>query len=100
MEAYRSPSPERESPLPTLVWPRELPIEGEPADVVAIVEDYGQWMATSSVPKLFINAEPGSLLIGRSRDFCRAWPNQGNPFHSGGQPKRDRNRTCGVLTER
>ncbi|MFZ2140259.1 MAG: hypothetical protein WAV78_25590 [Xanthobacteraceae bacterium] len=76
MEAYRRPFPDRESRLPTLVWPRELPIEGEPADVVAIVEDYGQWMATSSVPKLFINAEPGSLLIGRSRDFCRAWPNQ------------------------
>jgi haloalkane dehalogenase len=76
MEAYRSPFPDREARLPTLVWPRELPIEGEPADVVAIVEDYGQWMATSSVPKLFINAEPGSLLIGRSRDFCRAWPNQ------------------------
>ena len=76
MEAYRRPFPDRELRLPTLVWPSELPIEGEPADVVAIVEDYGQWMATSSVPKLFINAEPGSLLIGRSRDFCRAWPNQ------------------------
>jgi haloalkane dehalogenase len=76
MEAYRRPFPNRESRLPTLVWPRELPIEGEPADVVAIVEDYGRWMATSSVPKLFINAEPGSLLIGRSRDFCRTWPNQ------------------------
>ena len=76
MEAYRRPFPDRESRLPTLVWPRELPIEGEPADVVAIVEDYGRWMAANPVPKLFINAEPGSLLIGRSRDFCRAWPNQ------------------------
>lgn len=76
MNAYRRPFPDRESRLPTLVWPRELPIEGEPADVVAIVEDYGRWMAASSVPKLFINAEPGSLLIGRSRDFCRTWPNQ------------------------
>ncbi len=76
MDAYRRPFPDRELRLPTLVWPRELPIEGEPADVVAIVEDYGRWMATSSVPKLFINAEPGSLLIGGSRDFCRAWPNQ------------------------
>lgn len=76
MDAYRRPFPDRELRLPTLVWPRELPIDGEPADVVAIVEDYGRWMATSSVPKLFINAEPGSLLIGGSRDFCRAWPNQ------------------------
>jgi haloalkane dehalogenase len=76
MDAYRRSFPDRESRLPTLVWPRELPIDGEPADVVAIVEDYGRWMATSSVPKLFINAEPGSLLIGGSRDFCRAWPNQ------------------------
>lgn len=76
MNAYRRPFLERESRLPTLVWPRELPIEGEPADVVSIVEDYGQWMATSSVPKLFVAAEPGSLLIGRAREFCRSWPNQ------------------------
>ncbi len=83
MEAYRRPFADRESRLPTLVWPRELPIEGEPADVVAIVEDYGQWMATCSVPKLFIDAEPGSLLIGRSRDFCRTWPNQREVFVRG-----------------
>lgn len=76
MNAYRRPFLERVSRLPMLVWPRELPIEGEPADVVAIVEDYGQWMATSSVPKLFVAAEPGSLLIGRAREFCRSWPNQ------------------------
>jgi len=76
LNAYRRPFLERESRLPMLVWPRELPIEGEPADVVAIVEDYGQWMATCSVPKLFISAEPGSLLIGRAREFCRSWPNQ------------------------
>jgi haloalkane dehalogenase len=62
--------------LPTLVWPRELPIEGEPADVVAIVENYGRWLAGSPLPKLFISAEPGSLLIGPGRDFCRSWPNQ------------------------
>ena len=59
MNAYRRPFLERVSRLPMLVWPRELPIEGEPADVVAIVEDYGRWMATSSVPKLFVAAEPG-----------------------------------------
>ena len=51
-------------------------IEGEPADVVAIVEDYGRWLAASPLPKLFICAEPGSLLIGGARDFCRTWPNQ------------------------
>jgi haloalkane dehalogenase len=55
---------------------RELPIDGEPADVVAIVEEYGQWMATNSLPKLFVGAEPGSLLIGHAREFCRSWPNQ------------------------
>ncbi len=76
MDAYRRPFADRESRLPTLVWPRELPIEGEPADVVAIVEEYGRWLAASTIPKLFISAEPGSLLIGRARDFCRTWPNQ------------------------
>jgi haloalkane dehalogenase len=76
MDAYRLPFIEPESRWPTLVWPRELPIGGEPADVVKIVEDYGQWLLRSPLPKLFINAEPGSLLIGRARDFCRSWPNQ------------------------
>lgn len=76
MNAYRRPFQTRASRLPTLVWPRELPIGGEPADVVAIVKQYGQWLLESPLPKLFINAEPGSLLIGRSRDFCRRFPNQ------------------------
>jgi haloalkane dehalogenase len=76
MEAYRRPFKGRASRLPMLVWPRELPIGGEPTDVVAIVKSYGQWLLESSQPKLFINAEPGSMLIGRSRDFCRRFPNQ------------------------
>jgi haloalkane dehalogenase len=76
MDAYRLPFGEPESRWPTLVWPRELPIGGEPADVVKIFEGYGQWLLRSPLPKLFINAEPGSLLIGRARDFCRTWPNQ------------------------
>jgi len=76
MDAYRLPFREPESRWPTLVWPRELPIGGEPADVVKIFESYGQWLLRSPLPKLFINAEPGSLLIGRARDFCRSWPNQ------------------------
>lgn len=76
MAAYRAPFATPESRLPSLVWPRELPIEGEPADVVAAVEQYGQWMAQSPLPKLFISAEPGAVLTGRARAFCRTWPNQ------------------------
>jgi len=76
MNAYRRPFLNPASRLPTLVWPRELPIGGEPADVVAIVERYGQWLLKSPQPKLFINAEPGSMLTGPSRDFCRRFPNQ------------------------
>lgn len=76
MAAYRAPFAEREARRPTLAWPRELPIEGEPADVAAAVEAYGAWLAHSPVPKLFINAEPGALLTGPARDFCRTWPNQ------------------------
>ncbi len=76
MNAYRAPFHSREDRAPTLAWPRELPIEGEPADVTAIVEDYGRWLAASAVPKLFINAEPGALIGPRARAFCRSWPNQ------------------------
>ena len=76
MDAYRRPFIEPESRRPTLVWPRELPISGEPADVVKIFEHYGQWLLRTPLPKLFINAEPGSQLIGRAREFCRTWPNQ------------------------
>lgn len=76
MSAYRRPFREREARLPTLVWPRELPIEGEPADVTSIVTEYGAWLSTSSIPKLFISADPGAQLVGRQRDFCRTWPNQ------------------------
>jgi haloalkane dehalogenase len=76
MEAYRRPFRQREARLPTLVWPRELPIEGEPADVVALVENYGAFLAQSDIPKLFVNAEPGALLVGRPREFCRTWRNQ------------------------
>ena len=61
---------------PTLTWPRQIPIEGEPADVVKVVEDYSAWLAASDVPKLFINADPGSILVGRQRELCRSWPNQ------------------------
>ena len=77
MSVYRRPFLEPgESRRPTLTWPREIPIEGEPADVVAIVEDYATWLARSPVPKLFVNAAPGSILTGAQRQFCRTWPNQ------------------------
>jgi haloalkane dehalogenase len=76
MQAYRAPYPDREARLPMLRWPRELPIEGEPADVVAAVEAYGQWLSQSSMPKLFVAANPGSIIVGRGRDYCRRWPNQ------------------------
>ncbi len=61
---------------PTLTWPRQIPIGGTPADVTEIVQDYADWLSTSDVPKLFINADPGSILVGDMRDFCRSWPNQ------------------------
>ena len=77
MDAYRAPFREPgESRRPTLTWPREIPIDGEPADVVRIVSDNASWLAKSSTPKLFINAEPGSILVGAQRELCRTWPNQ------------------------
>jgi haloalkane dehalogenase len=77
MARYRAPYLEPgKSRRPTLTWPREIPVDGEPADVVQIVRAYGEWLATSPTPKLFINADPGSILVGRQREFCRAWPNQ------------------------
>ena len=51
-------------------------LEGRPADVVRVVEEYSRWLAQSDLPKLFVNAEPGSILVGRQREICRAWPNQ------------------------
>jgi len=78
MDVYRRPYREPgESRRPTLTWPREIPIEGRPADVDRIVRDYAEWLPKSSdLPKLFINAEPGAILVGKQREFCRAWPNQ------------------------
>lgn len=77
MAVYRAPYRDREARLPTLVWPREIPIEGEPPDVVAIVERYGKWLSQSAIPKLFFIGEPGRILVaGRSREFARSWPNQ------------------------
>lgn len=78
MAAYREPFKHAgEDRRPTLTWPRQIPIEGEPQDMVEIVEGYGHWLADSNdLPKLFINADPGSILVGKPREFCRSWPNQ------------------------
>ena len=77
MTAYRAPFAEAgESRRPTLTWPREIPLDGEPPDVVAIVDAYSSWLAKSDMPKLFVNAEPGAILTGDQREFCRTWPNQ------------------------
>ena len=77
MAVYRRPYLEAgESRRPTLTWPREIPVDGHPADVTDIVSEYGQWLSTSEVPKLFVNADPGAILTGPQREFCRSWPNQ------------------------
>ena len=76
MNAYRAPFDTPDNRQPTLNWPRQIPIEGEPAHMVELVEAYGAFMASSDIPKLFINADPGSILVGRQREFCRSWPNQ------------------------
>jgi haloalkane dehalogenase len=77
MAAYRAPFFDAgESRRPTLSWPRHVPIDGEPAHMVDIVQSYSTWLAQSPVPKLFINAEPGAIVTGRLRELCRTWPNQ------------------------
>jgi haloalkane dehalogenase len=77
MAVYRRPFREPgEGRRPTLSWPREIPVDGEPADVVEIVRAYGDWLRTAPVPKLFIDADPGAILRGSAREFCRAWPHQ------------------------
>ncbi|GAC1376146.1 MAG: haloalkane dehalogenase [Acidimicrobiales bacterium] len=75
-DEYRRPFVNPSDRRPTLTWPREIPLEGEPADVVAIVGAYADWLSTSDVPKLFINADPGAILTGAPREFARSWPNQ------------------------
>tara|TARA_B110000503_G_scaffold22699_3_gene35317 strand:+ start:6181 stop:7059 length:879 start_codon:yes stop_codon:yes gene_type:complete len=76
MDAYRAPYYRADDRQPLLNWPRQIPLEGEPENVVALVNQYGAFMAGSDIPKLFINAEPGSILTGAQREFCRSWPNQ------------------------
>jgi haloalkane dehalogenase len=76
MAVYRKPFLQREDRWPTLTWPRQIPIAGEPADVAQTAADYSHWMAANDLPKLFVNADPGAILIGAPREFCRTWRNQ------------------------
>ncbi len=77
MVVYRRPFMEPgEDRRPSLRWPQQIPVEGEPEDVVEIVKTYGKWLFSSDIPKLFVNADPGSILTGRARNFCRTLPNQ------------------------
>ncbi len=106
MAAYRKPYLEPgESRRPTLTWPRQIPFEGEPADVTKIVDDYSKWLAQSTIPKLFINADPGAILIGAQREFCRKWPNQrevtvkGFALHPGRFAARNRRRDRRMVSD-
>jgi haloalkane dehalogenase len=77
MAEYRRPfAGSREDRWPTLSWPREIPIDGQPASVAELVASYAGWMAENDVPKLFVNADPGAILVGAQREFCRSWRNQ------------------------
>ena len=76
MNEYRRPFNDKKSRRPTLDWPRQIPLENDPPEICRIVNSYSQWMAENNIPKLFINAEPGAILIGKQREFCRTWKNQ------------------------
>lgn len=77
MNEYRRPFEEPgESRRPTLTWPRNIPFDGDPADVAEIIGSYAAWLETSDVPKLFIDADPGVILTGAQREYCRNWPKQ------------------------
>lgn len=76
MTEYRRPFLQREDRWPTLTWPRQIPMAGEPPDVVEIATAYSRWMAENDLPKLFVNADPGAILIGTPREFCRSWKSQ------------------------
>jgi len=76
MEVYRRPFLKKEDRRPTLDWPNQIPIDNEPKDVVSVVDKYAKFLSKNNTPKLFINAQPGAILIGKQREFCRSWPNQ------------------------
>ena len=76
MEVYRRPFLKKEDRRPTLDWPNQIPIDNKPKDVVKVVDEYSKFFCIDNTPKLFINADPGAILIGKQREFCRSWPNQ------------------------
>jgi haloalkane dehalogenase len=78
MSAYRAPYVEREARLPTLIWPRQASVDGEPKDVTSIVRDYSSWLSKSEIPKLFVTGDPGAVISAGSANqrFCRTWKNQ------------------------
>ncbi|MFK7977153.1 MAG: haloalkane dehalogenase [Halioglobus sp.] len=76
MASYRAAFSTPDDRQPTLNWPRQIPISGEPAHMVSLVQAYADFMAATNIPKLFVNADPGSILVGEQREFCRSWPNQ------------------------
>jgi haloalkane dehalogenase len=85
LDTYIKPFKEKgESRRPTLTWPRQIPIEGEPEEVIEIVNNYAKFMNETQIPKLFINAEPGGILIGKQREISRQWPNQKEVTVKGG----------------
>ena len=77
MAVYRRPFLHPgEDRRPTLTWPRQIPLDDEPEEVAKIAYDYCEWLKSTDMPKLFINANPGAILVGPQREFCRTWPNQ------------------------
>jgi haloalkane dehalogenase len=76
MNEYRKPFQSESDRQPTLDWPRHIPLDNEPKEMAEVVQVYADWMAQNEIPKLFINAEPGAILIGPQREFCRTWKNQ------------------------
>jgi haloalkane dehalogenase len=87
---FKNPGEDRR---PTLTWPRQIPIDGSPQAVIDEVTKNGEFHKDSKIPKLFINADPGSILIGEQRDFVRSWTNlreltvKGNHFIQEHSPK-------------
>ena len=77
MDEYKKPFLNESDRQVTLNWPRQIPIEGEPSHMFRLVSSYADWISNDGdIPKLFINADPGSILIGKQREFCRGWKNQ------------------------
>ena len=76
MDAYRAPFLEAgESRRPTLTWPRQIPLGGEPVDVCETVDQYGAYMKDADMPKLFIAGDPGMIMNGTPGEFARSWKN-------------------------